>query len=166
MVGKECHKVCEDGTYTPLLLPTILSEISDKFHLQVLNVADKKYKQPGHKREYYSRYQWVVCGSFFTCGVEVGQRVLGRLKELFVATTDAGYGHGDEMLYLEILDEFARDIHKGYGDYQQILHNFLRPTRNIGYVYHQIFSATTPWVTTANATSAGVPCWSKSVEAA
>lgn len=46
-------------------------------------------------------------------------------------TTYQGFGHGEEMFYLEVLDEF-------YGDYGQILNNFLGPSRNIEYVYHTV----------------------------
>ena len=42
------------------------------------------------------------------------------------------------MFYLEILDEFYDEIHRSYGDYGQILNNFLSPTKNIEYVYHII----------------------------
>jgi hypothetical protein len=49
-----------------------------------------------------------------------------------------GFGHGEEMFYLEILDEFPDDLHLSYGDYGQILDNFITPTANIEYVYHTI----------------------------
>ena len=129
---KNMKKIAED--YTPHLLPYVLSNITDKFHIQVLNVADKKYKKPENKREFYQRYHYVVCGSFFTCGREIGLKVLTRLNEIFIETTMAGWGHSEEMFFLEILDEFDSDIHRSYGDYGQILNNFIRPSRNIGYI--------------------------------
>ena len=46
-----------------------------------------------------------------------------------------GYGHGEEMLYLEILDEFYDDIERSYGDYGQIINNyFLKTTFLLIYV--------------------------------
>ena len=42
------------------------------------------------------------------------------------------------MLYLEVLDEFAEDIHKSYGDYGQLLNNFFYPTKNLDYIYQFI----------------------------
>ena len=135
-LGKDSVKICED--YEPNILPWVLSNISDKFHIQVLNVCDKKYKLVENKKEYYSRYQWVVCGGFFTCGVEIGRRILHRLNEIFVFTTLLGFGHGEEMFYLEILDEFYDDINRSYGDYGQILNNFIYPCRNLHYVYYLI----------------------------
>ena len=135
---KNMKKIAED--YAPSLLPHILSNVSpDKYYIQVLNVADKKYKQPENKREFYERYRYVACGSFFTCGRDIGIKVLTRLRDIFVETTQAGWGHSEEMFYLEILDEFYDDIHRGYGDYGQILNNIIRPTKNLRYVCTHIF---------------------------
>jgi hypothetical protein len=126
-------KICEN--YSPELMVNILNQINDKYHIQVLNVTNKKYKDPKHKKEYYMYYRWVMCGSFFTCGKEIGIKVLNRLKENFIKTTEQGYGHGDELLYLEILDEFYDDIYRSYGDYGQILNNWIAPTKNLHYIY-------------------------------
>jgi len=134
---KNMAKVAED--WTPNLLPLALEAVrGDKFHIQILNVADKKYKQPEHKREMYGQYRYVVCGCLFAGGRGVAGRVLTRLKEVFVETTEAGFGHGEEMLFLEVLDEFYGDICRSYGDYGQILNNFAAPRRNLPYVVHHI----------------------------
>ena len=134
-VKKDNH-ICERYTFNNMLY--VLRNITDKFHIQVLNVCDKKYKLKENKREYYNRYRWIVCGGFFTCSDKIGRPILNRLKDIFVETTNAGYGHGDEMLYLEILDEFKNDITRSYGDYGQILNNFIIPTKNYGYIYSHI----------------------------
>lgn len=126
-------KICED--YSPDFLIDILHRIGEKFHIQVLNVTDKKYLKSEHKKEYYLQYRWVACGCFFTCGKEIGRKVLNRLKDIFVKTVEQGYGHGEEMLYLEILEEFPEDLERSYGDYGQILNNFLQPTKNLHYIY-------------------------------
>jgi hypothetical protein len=136
--GKGGLRICEN--YTPNIVPQILYELqnTDKFHIQILNCNDKKFKEPHHKHEFYEKYRWVVCGGFFLTESTIGTQILSRLKENFVETTNAGYGHGEEMLYLEILDEFYPHICRSYGDYGQILNNFIYPTRNIEYVYHTI----------------------------
>jgi hypothetical protein len=82
-------KICEN--YKNNILLYILNNVSEKFHIQILNVCDKKYKQPENKREYYERYQWVVCGSFFTTGKEVGEKILKRLHKIFEETTQLGF---------------------------------------------------------------------------
>lgn len=138
-LGKDSVKICEN--YEPNVLPWILSNISDDFHIQVLNVCDKKYKLEENKREYYSKYQWVVCGGFFTCGADVGRRILARLNDIFVETTVLGYGHGEEMFYLEVLDEFGDEIRRSYGDYGQMLDNFIVPKRNLHYIYYFILKS-------------------------
>lgn len=135
---KNARKVAED--YTPNMIPYILSNITDKFHIQILNVNDKKYKEKENKREFYNQYRYVVCGCLFTCGQDIGKKILTRAKEIFVETTIAGYGHGEEMFYLEILDEFYDDIVRSYGDYGQILNNFISPTRNFYYIYKSILT--------------------------
>jgi hypothetical protein len=110
-------RICEN--YRPYTVPRILHQIvaseSPHFHIQVLNVNDKKFLKPEHKREYYGQYRWVVCGGFFVTAPEIGIKVLTRLKEVFVETTipkpplTYGFGHGEEMFYLEVLDEIIFD---------------------------------------------------------
>lgn len=166
-------RICEN--YRPNTVPRILHQLNNTkhFHIQVLNVNDKKFLKPEHKREYYTQYRWVVCGGFFVTAPEIGIKVLTRLKEVFVETTipkpplTYGFGHGEEMFYLEVLNEWLQDpaekIKEGaerllcpslvtenkkegaegtlvpsLGDYGQILDNFIVPTANIEYVYHTI----------------------------
>lgn len=130
-------KICED--YSPeLLLKAVEYTKEDRFHLQALNVVDKKFKDPQNKREFYNQYRWVMCGCFFTFGQNIGKRILERLCEIFVETTAQGYGHAEEMFYLEILDEFRDDLALSYGDYGQIVNNWINPTRNIHYIFYYI----------------------------
>jgi hypothetical protein len=129
-------KICEDYSHSKML--HLLHNINDKFHIQILNVCDKRFKDPEHKREYYNQYRWVVCGGFFTCGAEIGLKVMKRVKEITVETTRAGFGHGEEMFYLEILDEFYDDIEHSYGDYGQIINNFIQPEKNLHYILNCI----------------------------
>jgi hypothetical protein len=121
-----------------LLLSVLRSVPVDKLHLQVLNVVDKKFKEKEAKREFYSCYRWIVCGSFYTMGPEIGFRFIKRMDELFREATEQGFGHGDELLMLEILDEFYDEIDRGYGDYAQILNNYSAPVNNLWYIYHCI----------------------------
>ena len=129
-------RICEDYTQDKFLY--ILNNITDKFHIQILNVNDKKYKLDQNKKEYYNTYKYVVAGGFFTCGKEIGIKILNKLKEIFIKTTELGFGHGEEMLYLDILYEFYNDIEKSYGDYGQIINNFIQIENNFGYIYYNI----------------------------
>ena len=135
-LNKNFSKICENYTVDKFL--NVLNNISEKFHIQILNVNDKKYKLDENKKEYYQQYRWVVCGSFFTFSKEIGEKIFKRFNEIFIKTTKLGYGHGDEMMYLEILDEFYDDIDRGYGDYGQIINNYINPMCNFNYIYNNI----------------------------
>uniref|UniRef100_A0A6C0ESL2 Uncharacterized protein n=1 Tax=viral metagenome TaxID=1070528 RepID=A0A6C0ESL2_9ZZZZ len=131
-------KICKN--YTKNTIIDILNNVTDKFHIEVLNVCDKKYKNIENKREYYQTYRYVVCGGLFTTGKIIGEKILKRLCEIFVETTKQGYGHGEEMFYLEVLDEFYDDIERSYGDYHIILNNFIYPTKEINYIINYILN--------------------------
>ena len=135
-LGINGNKICEN--YTTNNIVYVLNNITDKFHFQVLNVCDKNFKNKNLKFIYYRSYQYIMCGCLFTCSEKIGRPILKRLKEIAEDTINAGYGHGEEMFFLEILDEFENDIIKSYGDYGQILNNFIRPTKNFGYIYRFI----------------------------
>jgi len=136
-LGVGGSKICQDGQLSRRLL-YVLNHITDKFHLQILNIEDKKYIQPEHKREYYSQARWVAVGCLFTCSERIGRPILQRLLEVTQDTVQQGYGHHDEYFLLEVLDQFYDDIQRGYGDYQDTLHSLLRPVTNLVYVYWQI----------------------------
>lgn len=124
--------------YSKNMLLNVLHNSSDKFNLQILNVVDKKFKEEKTKQEFYQKYQWIVCGSLFITTKDIGKKILTRLKEIFLKTTEQGFGHGEEMFYLEVLDEFHEDINKSYGDYNSILNNFVKQTEQFEYIYFQI----------------------------
>ena len=130
-------KVCMDGQLSRRLLST-LHQITERFHLMILNVEDKKYKQAEWKRAYYQQARWVAVGCFFTCSERIGRPILQRLQEVIRDTIQQGYGHHEEYGYLEVLDEFYDDIQRGYGDYQQAVHNMIKPTESLVYIYHNI----------------------------
>ena len=138
-LNKNFSKICENYTVETFL--NVLNNITEKFHIQILNVNDKKYKLNENKKEYYNQYRWVVCGSFFNCSKEIGFKILSRLNDIFIQTTELGYGHGEEMIYLEVLDEFYDDIDKSYGDYGQIINNYLNPICNLNYIYNNIIKS-------------------------
>lgn len=130
-------KICEQ--YTDNMVPYVLSQITDdRFHIQILNVNDKRFLDPDHKRAYYQQYRWVVCGSFFVCGPTIGLKWMQRLQEIVRNTTADGYGHAEEMCFLELLEEYPDDLVPSYGDYRQILNNFDGPTKNVSYIVEYI----------------------------
>ena len=135
-IGNNFSKICID--YKNNMLLHILNNVSDKFHVQILNVSDKKYTQHENYKEYYSSYKWIVCGCLFLTGKDTGIKILNELNNVFIKTTLEGYGHGEEMFYLEILDKYYIDIEKSYGDYKDIINNFININTSIDYIYHLI----------------------------
>jgi hypothetical protein len=135
-VGTNFSKICTN--YKSNMLLRALTNATDKMHIQILNVVDKKYIQPKYLHEYYNQYRWVVCGSFFTVGKNIGIKIMNNLNNIFINTTCLGYGHGEEMFYLEILDKYYNDIVKSYGDYSDIINNFVHINNNIEYILNFI----------------------------
>lgn len=134
-VGIHFKKMCVDYKNNKLL--HILNQCHEnKFYLQILNVCDPNLKN--HLHEYYKQYRWVVCGCLFITSIEKGIPILNELNQIFINHTEAGYGHGEEMYYLEILDKYKEDLHLSYGDYHHILNNFIKPTVGIDYILHCI----------------------------
>lgn len=135
-LSNDGRKICE-GNFDNLLLHS-LKHAPNKFHLQILNVEDKKYKLDENKREYYQQARWVAVGCFYTTPKDIGIKILNRLEEIVEHTINLGYGNGEEAFFLEILDEFYDDIYRSYGDYAQTLNNYIKPVKNLVYIYWQI----------------------------
>jgi hypothetical protein len=135
-VGVNAAKICQN--YNKNMFISVLHNVSEKFHLQILNVEDKRFVSFDNLHEYYTRYRWVMCGCLFTMGRKFGIPILNRLKEVFIETTMLGYGHAEEGLFLGVLDEFYDSIERSYGDYYNILNNFTRQTRGARYVHNNM----------------------------
>jgi hypothetical protein len=134
-IGKNFSKICID--YKNNMLLNILNKCqNNKFHLQILNVVDKAYTNNDRLNEYYNRYRWLVCGCLFITGKELGIKILTDLNDVFIKHTLLGYGHAEEMFYLEILDKYYNDIERSYGDYKHILNNFINITTGFSYILH------------------------------
>lgn len=132
-IGIHFSKICVN--YKNNMLLNILEKCSqDKFYLQILNVNDKKYTDETNLKEYYNSYKWVVCGCLFITGKKIGTQILQDLQNIFIKHTILGFGHGEEMFYLEILDKYYEDIHRSYGDYSHILNNFIDINVGLDYI--------------------------------
>jgi len=136
-VGKDFSKICTN--YKNNMLLYVLNNCrEDKFHIQILNVCDKNMIKEDRLCEYYSQYRWVVCGCLFITGKDLGLKILTDLNNVFIDHTLKGYGHGEEMYYLEILDKYYDDIQRSYGDYQHILNNFIITSVGLYYILYLI----------------------------
>jgi hypothetical protein len=135
-VGINFSKICID--YKNHMLLGVLHNSTEKFHIQILNSEDKKYLKTENLKEYYEKYRWVVCGCLFITGKEIGIKILNDLNSIVMKHTMLGYGHGEEMFYLEILEKYYDDIIKGYGEYNTIINNITKITTGSHYIYHVI----------------------------
>jgi len=133
-VGVNFSKICID--YKKNMLLSVLHNATEKFHIQILNTQDKKYIKTENLKEYYSEYRWIVCGCLFVTGKEIGIQILNDLNTVVMKHTMLGYGHGEEMFYLEILEKYYDDIIKSYGEYNTIVNNLIKLTTGAHYIYH------------------------------
>lgn len=110
-----------------------------RFYIQRMGVVPRRYVDGGLEvlRDYYAAYRYQVCGGLFVCSPQRAD-VLYALKEAFVNAVHAGVGHGDEMLYVHILPRFRDVIRFSYGDFQDMVANFITPTQNHEYIYGYI----------------------------
>lgn len=135
-VGVNFSKICKD--YKKNMLLYVLHNSSEKFHIQILNAEDKKYIKTENLKEYYENYRWVVAGCLFITGKEVGIKILNDLNMIVMKHTMLGYGHGEEMFYLEILEKYYDDIIKSYGEYNTIINNLINLTTGAHYIYNVV----------------------------
>ena len=63
---------------------------------------------------------------------------LGPYATFYFESYETMLAQVQEMLYIEILEEFKDHIVKGYGDYDFILNNFLKPIENLENIYFDI----------------------------
>ena len=134
-VGPNFSKISRNFSKS-MLIEILENCYDDKFHIQVMNYNDKKFIEPQNLNEYYRTYRWVVCGSFFVTKAKVGIKILNYLNFVFMQTTFAGYGHGEEMFYLDALHAHGESFNISYGDYSDILNNWLRQSTNMCYIFH------------------------------
>lgn len=132
-VGDNFKKMCTN--YKNNMLLDILNRCDDdKYYIMVLNSVNNKYTKHENLKEYYKEERWLVCGGMFITGKDIGLKLLSELNNIYKKHTLAGYGHGEEMFYLELLDKHYDEIEKSYGDYKQILNNFLDINLNLDYI--------------------------------
>lgn len=107
-----------------------LPRLTDKFHTMVIgcNDRDASYK------DLYQRYRYCISGGIFSCNKENGLYMANAFLEEFKKTTGAGYGHGEEMIWIKLLDKCWDKLAISYGDYSEFIINFLEPVQNHKYI--------------------------------
>jgi hypothetical protein len=104
----------------------------DKFTIEVINQwTPDMYADLG---AFYSKYQWIVAGCFFTLEKEVGKIVLEKLINKAIEITMKGFGSGEESFFSFVIDECPDLFNLYVGDYQDTVHNYYRIETNKDYV--------------------------------
>ena len=127
-------KMCEN--FTPNILYKIFAKISDdKMHIQLMNLPEEKFIYPENRIEYYKHRRYTVSGGFYVGKAPVLNKILTKLKSIWINDVLNYYVRGDEMLFINLFYENRDDFIFSYGDYKQILNNFLKPVLNFEYIY-------------------------------
>jgi len=104
----------------------------DKFTIEVINQWTPDMYQD--LNIFYSRYQWIVAGCFFTMDAVNGKFILQKLIDKAIEITLKGYGSGEESLFSFIIDENTNKFSLYAGDYQDTIHNYYKIEKNHNYV--------------------------------
>jgi hypothetical protein len=112
------------------ILQDRLSHMKNKFHAMLLGVTD--YKAPYNV--IYQTYKYVLVGGFIAGDKEHCSIIERLFKEEFRRTVEAGYGHGEEMIYTKILYNNWDLFEISYGDYQECVRNIHDITQNEEYI--------------------------------
>jgi len=104
----------------------------DKFTIEVINhwTPDMYY----NLSEFYSRYQWIVAGCFFTMENNIGKIILKKLIDKAIEISLKGFGSGEESYFSFIIDENTDLFNLYVGDYQDTIHNYYKTEKNPDYV--------------------------------
>jgi hypothetical protein len=104
----------------------------DKFTIQLLNQWSPDMYQD--LNIFYSKYQWIVAGCFFTMDEINGKFVLQKLIDKTIEIMVKGFGSGEESYYSFVIDENTDKFNLNVGDYQDIIHNYYKVEKNHNYV--------------------------------
>ena len=104
----------------------------DKFTIEVINQwTPAMYSD---LNSYYSKYQWIVAGCFFTMEICVGKFILQKLIDKVIEISLQGFGSGEESFFSFVIDAHTDMFHLYVGDYQDTIHNYYTITTNKEYV--------------------------------
>jgi len=126
---------CLGKKFNQELFIPLLKALPDTFKITQIRVYDKQYIDSVHWKEYFAKYRYIVGGGIFSfTSSEKHLEILTTLETISYKHIAAGFGHGEEMTYLSVLDE----IDLSYGDYDLLLDNFIIPVRGHWHIYNRI----------------------------
>jgi hypothetical protein len=133
LFSKTCNNslnYMKDDIYDKLL--EICYKPKPRFSMSLLNFW--KPEDYSDLKRFYSSYKWIVAGGFWTTDLETGKDIIGKIIQKSIEIMNLGFGHGDEMMYASIIDDNFDSFNLSIGDYQDIIHNYYKPTTNTGYI--------------------------------
>jgi hypothetical protein len=103
-----------------------------KFSIQILNF----WKPDDYRdlKKFYSSYKWIAAGCFWTTDLETGKDIIEKLIRKSIEITNLGFGHSEEGMFAFVIDENVDSFNLTIGDYQDVIHNYYKPTTNTGYI--------------------------------
>lgn len=103
-----------------------------KFSIQILNF----WKPDDYRdlKKFYSSYKWIAAGCFWTTDLETGKDIIEKLIRKSIEITNLGFGHSEEGMFAFVIDENVDSFNLSIGDYQDVIHNYYKPTTNTGYI--------------------------------
>ena len=113
-------------------ISTICKNPKDKFTIEVINHWTPEMY--ANLNEFYSKYQWIVAGCFFTMENNIGKIVLQKLIDKAIEISLQGFGSGEESFFSFIIDENTDMFNLYVGDYQDTIHNYYKTEKNQDYV--------------------------------
>ncbi len=121
----------------------ILHNIPKKFHIQILGFESKKYLSSDNKFEFYQKYRYITCGGMFSLSIhedfkERNLFLLQELKNNFIRLNNQGFGHGEEMIFFDVIYNNFDDFSKSYGDYYSLIYNYNSITEDHNYILNYI----------------------------
>jgi hypothetical protein len=113
-------------------ISAICKNPKDKFTIELINQWTPAMY--ANLNEFYSKYQWIVAGCFFTMENNIGKIVLEKLINKAIDISLQGFGSGEESFFSFIIDENPNMFNLYIGDYQDTIHNYYKTEKNHDYV--------------------------------
>lgn len=108
-----------------------LNRMKNTFHIMLLGVVNPNMSY----EEIYSTYRYHMVGGFIGGDREHCNMVCELFKDEFERTVQAGYGHGEEMIYIKIVYSNWNLFTVSYGDYQDCVRNMHDIIQNHVYIF-------------------------------
>lgn len=116
---------------TPEIVEDRLNRMKDTFHIMLLGVVNPNMTY----EQIYQTYRYHIVGGFTGGDAKHCQLVCDLFRDEFIRTLEAGYGHGEEMIYIKIVYSNWNLFTVSYGDYQECVRNMHEIVQNHHYIF-------------------------------